>query len=621
MNAVLCRKLIWMLWILCLGTSSVYALSRPLTLGVSQEEPQHGGSLVIGIAKDPGILNTALMSEIPNLEICVTTFQASLVGHDDKFQPIPKMAESWEMSPDGKVYTFHLVQNATWSDGVEFTSADVKFSFDEMIIPKHHAGQVRFGSKLSDEGITTPDNYTVVFHFKDPYPPSIFLGWLDASTAGLNPKHIYEGTDVISNPHNMAPTVAVGPFVFKEWVKGDHLTFVRNPLYFREGLPYLDEIIFKIVPDESVRVIALERGEIDFLAGDVTPYWGVERLQRAPGVVVMDPPFAPATAVITALRCNVLNHTNSFPDGGPVSPLSNVDVRKALLYAIDRQQISDLAFYGLNPPTYSAMPVTPSTDWCRYDPPLELMYKFNVTKANYILDQIYPEKDSDGIRLIDGDKRFTLDFATSTSSTYMKVSEIISGQLANVGVEAVLRHLDFATMVEHVFVMQPPNFDFWMNDNWWTGFDPMNLYNHLSSERIGPIPWGNNMGWIDPSGQFDDLLNEGGAELNTTRRGEFYKEAQKILLENLPLFPLVRQLQFPVWTLNVQNIAETWGTQDGEWLDKVWIETALDYSENIALLENRLDLMTNVAYVALVISVVALVVAGFLAYRASKLRK
>jgi len=286
------------------------------------------------------------------------------------------------------------------------------------------------------------------------------------------------------------------------------------------------------------------------------------------------------------------------------------------MYGIDREQISELVFFGLESPSYSVVPANDKTDWYRFDPPSELQYKHNLTKAIEILDKSYPDIGADGIRLVDG-KRLSLDLVTDTMVTSMKLGEVISGQLKKIGVEAVLRHLDFATMVDNVFKAEPPNFDLWVHTSFWTGFDPVNLWNHLHSARLGPIPWSNNMGWSNQS--LDDLLDQGFTEMDRDKRGELYSEAQKIILEQLPLFPLVMQEQFPAWTSNVHNIEETFGTQDGEWLDNVWIETSI--FDQITLLEERIGALTNITYAAIGISGSAVVVALVSIYRAGKLRK
>ena len=225
-------------------------LSHPLSTDRAwgQERPRYGGTFIVGSGGDPVTLNLATdFSTIDTL--AASSIYNMLVKSDADLNPQPDLAESWKVSNDGLTYTFQLVKNATWHDGKPFTSADVKFTFAEVLKKYHPRGSVVLNSV---ESIETPDPHTVVFKLKQPFDPLMkFIG----NEAFIIPKHLYENTDILKNPYNLKP-IGTGPFVFKEWKKGSHIALERNPSYFKKGKPYLDKIIIKVVPDASSRMIA-----------------------------------------------------------------------------------------------------------------------------------------------------------------------------------------------------------------------------------------------------------------------------------------------------------------------------------------------------------------------------
>ena len=144
-----------------------------------------------------------------------------------------------------------------WQDGQPFSSADVKFTFEQGLLKYHSRTKAGLTPVLA--GIDTPDALTVIFRFKRPYGP--LLQRLDVVEASIIPMHIYEGKNLLKDPANLMP-IGTGPFKFVEYVKGDHITLQRNPHYFKAGLPYLDKLIFRIIPNATTAVQALEQNGV-----------------------------------------------------------------------------------------------------------------------------------------------------------------------------------------------------------------------------------------------------------------------------------------------------------------------------------------------------------------------
>ncbi len=178
---------------------------------------------------------------------------------DGQLKIQPALAESWDVARDGLSVTFKLRPNVKWHDGKPLTSADVAYSLLEINGKYNSLANANF--KIV-ERIDTPDPLTVIIRLKAPDPAFFPTAFIDG--ARILPKHIYEGSDPRTNPANFAP-IGTGPFKFKEWVRGSHLTFERNPDYYEADKVYLDRVVYQVMPEASARQLALERGDVDYL--------------------------------------------------------------------------------------------------------------------------------------------------------------------------------------------------------------------------------------------------------------------------------------------------------------------------------------------------------------------
>jgi peptide/nickel transport system substrate-binding protein len=240
------------------------------------------------------------------------------------FDPQPNLATSWTISPDGLTYTFTLVDNATFHDGKPVTSADVKFTMEE-VVKKYSP----WGSSIFDcvDHVETPDNYTVAFKLK--YPFATFMTVMNFNYFAVLPKHLYEGTDIMTNPYNTDP-VGSGPYKFVEWVRGDHVTLTRYDDYFKKDKPYIDRIVYRIPADEATADTMLDKGELDYISCKILPQ-DVDRLRDNPNLVVDDREYT-ALSVLVYLFMNCKEgHITADPD-----------VRRAIAMAINKTRHLDL---------------------------------------------------------------------------------------------------------------------------------------------------------------------------------------------------------------------------------------------------------------------------------------
>jgi peptide/nickel transport system substrate-binding protein len=178
-----------------------------------------------------------------------------LLEYDFSLKPIPGLAESWKVSPDGKTITFTLQKGVKFHDGKPFTSADVKFSVLEVLKKVHPRGPATFREVTE---IDTPDAHTAVFRLGGPAP--YLLMALSGYESPMLPKHLYEGQDIKASKYANAP-VGTGPFKFVEWQRGQFIRLDRNPDYWKSGRPYLDRIVARFVADSATRTATIEKGE------------------------------------------------------------------------------------------------------------------------------------------------------------------------------------------------------------------------------------------------------------------------------------------------------------------------------------------------------------------------
>lgn len=498
--------------------------------------PKYGGTVVVAITSDPGGLNPAITTQGGVHLICGSIF-SGLVAHDFNLNPVPDLAQRWEVSLDGKTYTFHLAPEAVFHDGAPVTSADVKFTFEQLLMKYHSRTRTSVGDNLDQ--ISTPDAHTVVFRFRRPY--AAFLQLIDASNAPVMPKHLYEGTDPLTNSRNTNP-VGSGPFKLQEWQKGNHLTLVKNPRYFKPGKPYLDRVVYKVMPTAALATIAFERGEVDYLMG-ASPL-DIARLRAMPGVVV------------TSKGREGFAGVETFIPNLTRAPLSDLRVRKAIAHAIDKQFLVDKLLFGQG--IAATGPVSHMLAWA-YNPNVE-KYEHNTALANQLLDEAGQRRGADGIR-------FHLKFVHAAS--YAKVAEALRDQLSEAGIAVDLQLMEFAAAVDAVYIKKDFDLGFASFEN---GPDPdVGVKRTVVSSNIGPIPFSNGAGYRNP--RVDELFAIAASELDKQKRAGYYFEAQKILVKDLPYFWLYEPTPSAAYRAGLQGMYEwsaksnAYFAQDAWWAD------------------------------------------------------
>jgi len=494
-------------WVL-IGVFSCFLIATPSAAG-----PKRGGTFVMALGGDPPNLNPNLVPGTITLEVSTNIFNL-LVYLNFDFEIIPELAESWKVSQDGLTYTFNLVKNASWHDGKPVTSADVVYTLRE-VVPTTPRGGIWWTPNIVS--VEAPDDYTVVVQLKHPYAPFLTLMANPIGGPHILPKHLYEGTDWKKNPYNNKP-IGTGPFMFKKWARGDHIELVENPKYFRrgkEGKPYCDRLVFRIMPDSAARLLAIKKGEVDYLYSYLIPFEEISRLREDPGITA-DKRGNEALGVNNFLLFNLRR-----------APLSNELVRHAIGYAIDKEQIVKLVLGGEGQPAKSF--VHSGLSWAHN--PNVPAYKHDPKRANALLDKAGYSRKGDGTR-------FKLQLTANVGRPFQTAAaEVIRDQLKQVGIDLQIVSLDRAAIVDSIYM----KWDFDMHLQLLaTGPEPtINTTRFLHTRQIKKAAYVNVMGYSNP--EVDKLLDLEFTQVDPKKRAATWHKIQEIAMNELPLIPVWEQ--------------------------------------------------------------------------------
>lgn len=483
--------------------------------------PVRGGTLVVALTGEPAHLNPAITTA-GEIHAASEILYNGLLALNAEGEPEPDLATALpEIEEDGAVYRFTLPEDVQWHDGQPLTSEDVKFTFEEILLQFHARTSASVEPAL--ESIETPDERTVVFRFNGPYAP--FLQQLDVTEAPILPKHIYEGSDPNTNPANVAP-VGSGPFKFESFTQGSEITYTRNDNYFKDDLPYLDRIVMRIITDETARVAALERGEVDWIPGVPGP--SLEGLQASGDIETAETSWNPGGAnCIMTISLNL-----DLPMFG------DPDVRRAIAHGLDKEQFVNQVLFGqgraATAPISSGIPWAHGTDvdLPQYDPQL----------AEQLLEDAGWLEQADGPRVAEGVAEVAdgteLSFDFLHFPQFSKYGELVRQQLGDIGIDVTQRPLDPAAFRETVFAQD----DFDSNIiSYCNSTDPeIGVRRMYHSSQIGDVPFTNSSHYSNP--RVDSLFDQAGKEIALDERGSLYREIQQVLAEDLPYIWVVETL-------------------------------------------------------------------------------
>jgi len=473
-----------------------------------------GGTLAFLVQPEPPTLASYVSTSGP-IGLVMPKVYEGLFDYDNDGKMVPMLAESYDISADGKTVTFNLRKNVRWHDGKPFTSADVKFTILEVLKKVHPRGPNSFREVSR---IDTPDDHTAIFHLDNPAP--YMMRSFSAYESPMVPKHLLEGQDVKSAPLANNP-VGTGPFKFVEWKKGQYIRLDKNEDYWQEGLPYLDRIVGRFIPDASTRTAAMENGEVMYAAYNAIPNIDAVRLKERDDIGV-------TTDGYSMINPMALIEFNTI-EGPFVDPA----IRRAISTAIDRRFMIDTIFFGYGKPATSALSSNYKATNLHAAMP-NYPENGDVAAANAMLDAAGYKKDANGVRM-----RAVLDIIPY-GEDWRRAGEYIKQVMGDIGIEVELRYEDVPTWLKRVY----HNYDFEMNVNYFYQLpDPvLGVHRHYGTNQIRQgTHFVNSSRYSNPD--LDALLDSGSKEPDAAKRTATYKEIQEILAQDMPVVNLF-ELEF-----------------------------------------------------------------------------
>lgn len=511
-----------------------------------------GGTLTYSTISGPKTFNLAISTETSSTEILGHVFEGLVETSWLTAEVEPSLAERWESSEDGLVWTFFLRKDVRWADGAPFSADDVVFTFSKIIYNDDIPASARPGLTIRylDAGTRTWKKgqvkaekigpHTVRFTLPVPFAP--FLRSMETSIypRHILDRHVDDGTftstwDVGTEP---AAIIGTGPFTIERYDVGERIVLKRNPRYWQRDvngtpLPYLDRIIYLVVPNLATSLLKFQAGETDILnvTGEHFPILKPQEAAKNFTLYKRGPNFG---TTFLALNMNAgKNPKNDAPFVEPVKLkwFRTLDFRKALAHSIDKDSIIDNVMNGLGYPQWAA--VSPAAG--DFHNPNVARYPYDIDKANALLDGLgWFDGDGDGVREDTEGNNIVFNLATNSGNTVReRVCTIMKQDLARIGIRANLRFLEFNTLVsqltstydwEAIVIGFTGGVEPHHGINFWHSGERLHLW--FPNQEEPATEW---------ERRIDELFVSGSRELDHEKRVAIYHEFQKIASDNVPV--------------------------------------------------------------------------------------
>lgn len=429
-------------------------------------------------------------------------------------ETIPALAESWETSEDGLAWTYHIRQDATWTDGEPVTAEDVAWTFNTMMTDPA-AAEANGNFVENFETVTATDEYTVEIQLSQPQVTMLALD------VPILPEHIWSGIEDYGafNNDEEFPIVSNGPWILTDYQPNQTITFEPNEDYWR-GAPQFDELVLRTINDADAQVEALRAGEVDFVQG-LTPaqFRSLEgeeniELNQADGKRFQGMTLNPGAT---------LQDGTPFGDGHPA--LQDPVVREALVRTIDREAIYEVAYGGFGEPNAGYIPSR--YDIYHWEPERPVSEEFDIDAANQLLDDAGYTMGDDGIRVSPDGRPLSFRFNVHADNPqYVQAAQMMAEWASDAGME-----LKVEPVSEVGSLLDDGTYDI-LTTGWSVNPDPnyvlsINLCSGLPTEVGGP--------YLSDAyfcnDEYDQLYQQQLAELDVDARAELVKQMQEILYE------------------------------------------------------------------------------------------
>jgi peptide/nickel transport system substrate-binding protein len=502
-----------------------------------------GGTLIQIVQPEPPSLAPYLSTSGPIGLVAPKIYQG-LLDYDLDLNVVPELAKSFDVSEDGLTVTFKLQKGVTWHDGKPFTSADVEFTIMHVLKKFHPRGPNSFKEVTE---IQTPDEHTAIFKLAKPAP--YMMRAFSAYESPMVPKHLLEGTDIRSAKLGNNP-VGTGPFKFTEWKKGQYIRLDKNENYWKEGLPLLDRVVARVIPDASTRTAAMESGEVHYGAYGAIPNVDVVRLRKMDSIGT------------TTDGYSMINPMALIEFSVNKAPFDKAAIRQAISLTIDRQFLIDNIWFGYGKAATSALSSNFEPTGL-YKASINYPATPNVSAAIKLLEDAGYAADSNGVRA-----KAVLDLIPY-GEDWRRAGEYVKQALLEIGISLELRYEDVPTWIKRVY----GDYDFEMNMNYFYQLpDPViGVHRHYGTDQIRKgTPFVNSSGYSDAG--LDALLVAGATSANREERIQVYNAIQDKLAVDMPVVNLFEMQFITVYSEKLKDHAfsamGSYSSFDRAWLDQ-----------------------------------------------------
>jgi peptide/nickel transport system substrate-binding protein len=506
---------------------------------LAQAAPRRGGMLTVAADGEPRNLNPAMIASNGVFFVASKVIEPLAEMGDGPDGLVARLATAWEGSADGRSARFTLREGVTWHDGKPFSSADVAFSAMQVWKPLQNLGRVL----LRDlEAVETPDARTAVFRFAKPTPFQLLRNALPAISAVV-PKHLYEGTDIAQNPAN-TKLVGTGPFRFAEHRPGEFYRLERNASYWEAGKPYLDGIVYRVMPDRAAIAAAIEANALQLAAFSAVPLADLARMAKVPGVVVTGAGYDGITYQLTV----EINHRRK--------ELADPRVRRAIAHAINRDFVVDTIFLGY---AKAAKGPIPQFDKTFFEPALQPP-AFDVARANALLDEAGYPRGGNGTRF-----QLRLLPAPWFEQT-RQFGDYLRQALRAVGIDAQIVNNDAAAHTRAVYTDHA--FDLAIGSPVYRNDPAISTTILYQGGLPAGVPFSNQYGY--DSAEMNAVIARAATAIDPAERVSAYRRFQELVVAEQPIITVAEFTFTTVARDSVRNLANNprWATS--HWAD-AWL--------------------------------------------------
>jgi len=480
------------------GSAAAAASATPVT----------GGTYIYAMNGEPATLNPDTISDDYNYEISQNIYNR-LYKLTNDYTAVPDLASSYDVSDDGLTYTFHLREGVKWSDGEPFSSADVIYTY-QTIVDKQYANASVFENV---DTMTAPDDNTVVFNMKQ--PDGSFVSNLAWYGTFVLPQHLLDGKDWLTDGFNDAP-VGTGPFKFDQWNKGTDVQIVRNDSFFGDK-PYLDRVIYTIIPDNNTAYQAWLNNEVDEVGSTTIPTSDLQNL------IDQTDKYRTMTQVWPSPWYLTFNLEKG--------PFADVKVRQAVAMGVNREDVSTKATSGFKPSNNYYIPES-------YKEYLNEDAKepdYDTEGAMKLLEEAGYTKNSDGYYF-----ETTMEVM---SGGFEDAAKVVADNLDKIGIKVNLNIVDY---------------NIWTSDC----LDDYNFEITMLAGFEGPDVLGTGRRWTTTgainvarysNADVDALFNDAVATTDKAQLTKDMKEIQTHLAQDIPMVMLLQYTDVQPYKLSIHG--------------------------------------------------------------------